>query len=142
MSSDGACHGAEFAYMPILLHTLDEQAKRQRRDVLGISFLPVAGRPFLSVQQMPISRANALNWFEKQQVTVTPVHIALSPGTIECPYFGDLLIDVPVDNADPLYRLVLAEFEENAPLDTDTKLWIAKYHASTSEPNEFIQPNS
>ncbi|MDW3688512.1 hypothetical protein RA280_43690 [Cupriavidus sp. CV2] len=95
--------------MPALLEHIDAIARKLKRDVLYVAF-PQENRSGASDYKSLNSRKRILEWLEHEQVPCRECGPYASETTMRS-YAGEVFIDVPFDEADPLYQKVQAFLE-------------------------------
>ena len=95
--------------MPQLLKHIDAIAREKDRDVLFVHF---ENYEHENADAEPYHlRQNLIEWLEQRQINFVPCMGIEQPGVIES-YSGDLYIDVPFDEAHPIYQMVSEHLED------------------------------
>lgn len=97
--------------MPMLIEHIDAIARKKQRDVLYLTFHPRKtpntdpwDRPSYDWQQDP-KREMVCNWLTEHNIAWQPCgHVASE--NMMCSYRGQIYLDLPYDDNDPLYVLV------------------------------------
>ena len=105
--------------MPMLIKHIDEIAREKQRDVLYIKFVPenctiddgIDTWLDHEYRNQP-RRAEVLSWFDTHNIPWQMCGLVANENIIECPYFGDVYIDIPFDENDPQY-LIVRNYLEN-----------------------------
>jgi hypothetical protein len=103
--------------MPLLIEHIDAIARQKQRDVLFLRFSDPAGQAldddglFSSFDwETSAGRQAVIKWLDENQVAWHPCGDFAATNSM-CSYAGQLYIDVPFDEADPIYQKVLAYLE-------------------------------
>ena len=95
--------------MPQLLKHIDAIAREKDRDVLFVHFENYEHEN--ADAESYHLRQNLMEWLEQRQINFAPCMGIEQPGVIES-YSGDLYIDVPFDEANPIYQMVSEHLED------------------------------
>jgi hypothetical protein len=106
--------------MPMLIQYIDEIAREKQRDVLYIKFVPENCGIHDSMitwlkhdYRHQSRRAEVLSWLDTHDIPWQMCGWVADENIIECPYFGDVYIDIPFDENDPQYQIV-RDYLENS----------------------------
>jgi len=99
--------------MPMLIEHIDAIARQKQRDALYIKFVPencaiddgIDTWLEHDYRNQP-RRAEVLSWFDAHNIPWQICGLVANENIIECPYFGDVYIDIPFDENDPQYQIV------------------------------------
>lgn len=95
--------------MPQLLKHIDAIAREKDRDVLFVHFENYEHEN-VDAESYHL-RQNLMEWLEQRQINFAPCMGIEQLGVIES-YSGDLYIDVPFDEANPIYQMVSEHLED------------------------------
>ncbi|MCU4629405.1 MULTISPECIES: hypothetical protein [Acinetobacter] len=95
--------------MPQLLKHIDAIAREKDRDVLFVHFENYEHEN--ADAESYHLRQNLMEWLKQRQINFAPCMGIEQPGVIES-YSGDLYIDVPFDEAHPIYQMVSEHLED------------------------------
>ena len=95
--------------MPQLLKHIDAIAREKDRDVLFVHFENYEHEN--ADAESYHLRPNLMEWLKQRQINFAPCMGIEQPGVIES-YSGDLYIDVPFDEAHPIYQMVSEHLED------------------------------
>ncbi|MFQ1043029.1 hypothetical protein [Acinetobacter sp. NIOH-H-8] len=95
--------------MPQLLKHIDAIAREKDRDVLFVHFENY-DHENADAESYHL-RQNLMEWLKQRQINFAPCMGIEQPGVIES-YSGDLYIDVPFDEAHPIYQMVSEHLED------------------------------
>ena len=98
--------------MPQLIEHIDAIARQKKRGVLYLEFHP--GKKWDNEDQSWLEydysqdtrRAEVIKWFDEHGISWQICGHFANECIIECPYFGDIYINVPYDESDPQYQFV------------------------------------
>ncbi len=89
--------------MPRLIDSIDQIARRKRREVLFLKFSKRENDSDV--------RRSAIQWLNENGVPFSECFDVWDEGLIEAPYQGSLYLDLPYDKSDSLYLKIQDHFE-------------------------------
>ena len=96
--------------MPQHMQHIDAIAREKDRDVLFVHFENYEHEN--ADADSYHLRQNLIEWLEQRQIAFAPCMGIEQPGVIES-YSGDLYIDVPFDEANPIYQMLSDHLEDS-----------------------------
>ena len=121
--------------MPRRIEHIDKIARMKNRDVLWASFEPAENKEHRQLMLAPNhtysswetdeNRKSVIEWLNSEGIAYEMCgHFASETGWIS--YGGNIYIDVPVDETDPVFKKILGRLEnpDGTPCDPRVKLWI------------------
>lgn len=107
--------------MPQFINPIDKISRRENRDVIFASFYKDDPYKAIFNQEEPFPefdwesdplRNQTLDWLTANNIAFEPCYPVLGDGILSLPYFGDIYIDAPMDQQNPVYQKVVSFFEK------------------------------
>ena len=99
--------------MPMLIDPIDQIARQKQRTVLYVVFDDPDSNDFEASFDWENckNRQRVITWFDEQAIQYQPCFQVWSDGLLQCPYRGQLYIDVPFETDNSVYKKLEAYFE-------------------------------